>query len=163
MTKVPVSQYQNKDDAVHPYPGDRYYEWWYLDAQFDNGYSCVITFHNRLVFMEPHFPAIQMHIYSPDGKSVVGFKPIDAKDVSVSEDYCEVKMGNNFVRQENGTYKVSVHTRHAGAELTFKTSFRVGSLRVPACSTIREMQYTDGSCPFREERSKGRSSSEKPR
>ena len=120
MTKVPVSQYQNKDDAVHPYPGDRYYEWWYLDAQFDNGYSCVITFHNRLVFMEPHFPAIQMHIYAPDGKSVVGFKPIDAKDVSVSEDYCDVKMGNNFVRQENGTYKVSVHTRRAGAELTFK-------------------------------------------
>ena len=45
MSNVPVSVYQDKDDATHPYNTDNYYEWWYLDAQFDNGYSCVITFH----------------------------------------------------------------------------------------------------------------------
>ncbi|MBN1375692.1 MAG: hypothetical protein JXA01_06020 [Dehalococcoidia bacterium] len=121
MANLPVTQYQDKDDALHPYPGDGYYEWWYLDAQFDNGYSCVITFHYRLVFAEPHMPGIQLHIYTPDGKNVVTFKPFDVKDCIASEERCDVKMGNNFVRQEkDGSYKVFIRTRRAGAELTFK-------------------------------------------
>jgi hypothetical protein len=121
MSNVPISVYQDKDDAMHPYPDEKYYEWWYLDAQFDNGYSCVITFHYRLVFSEPHIPGVQLHIYAPDGKNVVTFKPFDPKDCNASTDHCDVKIGDNFVRQEkDGTYKVSVHTRRAGADLTFK-------------------------------------------
>lgn len=113
--------YTDKDDAIHYYPNEKYYEWWYLDAQFDNGYSCVITFHYRLVFSEPHIPGVQLHIYAPDGKNAVTFKPFDPKDCFASEERCDVKIGSNFVRQEkDGTYKVFVRTRKAGAELTFK-------------------------------------------
>ena len=136
MTNLPVSQYQDKDDALHFYPGEKYYEWWYLDAQFDNGYSCVITFHYRLVFAEPHMPCIQLHIYAPGGKKQVVYKPFEINDVRASEDHCDVQMGDSFVRQENGAYKVSVHTKggyviekgavvfdesaDAGAELIFR-------------------------------------------
>ena len=120
MSNAPAMHYNDKDDARHPFEGDKYYEWWYFDAQFDNGYSCVITFHYRLVFMEPHFPALQMHIYAPDGKGYVGFKSYDAQLVSASPDHCDVKMGESHVRQENGVYKVLARTRKAGAELTFR-------------------------------------------
>ena len=41
----PVSAYTDRDDALHPYANPAYYEWWYLDARFDNGYSCVLSWH----------------------------------------------------------------------------------------------------------------------
>ncbi len=46
------SIYHDKDDGLHLHKGDGYYEWWYFDAQFDNGYSCVLTWHWRNVFFE---------------------------------------------------------------------------------------------------------------
>ena len=120
MNKIVGSDYTDRDDALHFYPGEKYYEWWYLDAQFDNGYSCVISFHYRLLFMTPHIPAVQVHIYTPDGKQHMGFKAFDPKDVSASDERCDVKMGPNFVKQEDGGYRVFARTRRAGMDLTFK-------------------------------------------
>ena len=120
MSNAMECGYTDKDDALHFYPGEKYYEWWYLDAQFDNGYSCVITFHYRLLFMTPHIPAVQLHIYTPEGKQHMGFKAFDPKDISASEEFCDVKMGSNYVRQEGGVYHVYARTRRAGMDLTFK-------------------------------------------
>ena len=120
VNKIVGSEYTARDDAQHYFQGEKYYEWWYLDAQFDNGYSCVITFHYRLLFMTPHIPALQMHIYAPDGQKHMGFKAYDPANCSASDECCDVKMGESFVRQEDGGYRVSVRTRRTGADLTFK-------------------------------------------
>ncbi len=44
-----------------------YYEWWYVDCSFDNGYHMVLTFHYRNHFMNPIIPTTQLMIYHPDG------------------------------------------------------------------------------------------------
>ncbi len=121
MSKIMDSAYTERDDALHFYPGEKYYEWWYLDAQFDNGYSCVVTYHYRILFLDPHVPAVQLHIYAPDGQKHMGFRAYDPKDVFASDRRCDVRMGNSFVRQEDGGYRLSFRTRRAGAELTFKS------------------------------------------
>ena len=120
MTDLPDSQYRDKDDGLHPFTEENYYEWWYFDTQFDNGYSCVINYHYRLAFQVPHVPAIQLNIYTPEGKMHVGFRTFDKSDISASEDHCDVKMGEHFVRQENSSYRLKFRTRRTGTELVFK-------------------------------------------
>ena len=118
--KVSKADYQDKDDGLHPYNTEDYYEWWYLDAQFDSGYSCALAFHYRTLYLKPHIPSIQIHIYGQDGKSHVGMRSVDQNVCSASEDHCNVQLGTNFIRQDGDVYKVSMHTRRLGADLTLK-------------------------------------------
>jgi hypothetical protein len=47
MSRMSIPQWHDSDDILHPYENPEYYEWWYFDARFDNGYSCVATLHRR--------------------------------------------------------------------------------------------------------------------
>ena len=116
----PTGSYTDRDDGLHPYAGRDYYEWWYLDSRFDNGYSCVLTWHWRNMFIVPHVPTIQIFVYTPEGKRYVGMEAIDLKDCSAGEQACDVKMGSSFLRQEGGVYRMSMHSRNVGCELTFE-------------------------------------------
>jgi len=116
----PVSTYVDRDDGLHPFENPEYYEWWYLDARFDNGYSCVLTWHWRNEFLKPHIPTIQLFIYTPEGKRYIGLDAIDIKDCSASLEQCNVKMGSSYLRQEQGIYKMAMHARNVGCELVFK-------------------------------------------
>ena len=42
-----------KDDGLHPSDVPECWEWWYFDADFDNGYNMIGTFH----FGSPRPPA----------------------------------------------------------------------------------------------------------
>jgi len=116
----PVSTYIDSDDGLHPFENPEYYEWWYLDARFDNGYSCVLTWHWRNEFLKPHIPTIQLFIYTPEGKRFVGLDAVDIKDCSAGRDSCDVKMGASYLRQENGVYKMSMYARNVGCELAYE-------------------------------------------
>lgn len=119
MNSLSVPQFQDRDDTLHPYDKPEYYEWWYFDARFDNGYSCVATFHWRNPFTQPHIPTVQVFIYSPDGKKHVGMAAVDIKECSSSPHKCDVKMGANFARQEDNKYVISLHARKCGVDLTY--------------------------------------------
>ncbi len=121
MTRL-QSAYTDRDDGLHPYDNPEYFEWWYLDARFDNGYSCVLTWHWRNEFLKPHIPTLQIFIYTPEGKRYVGMEAVDPKDCYASQEHCDVKMGNSYLRQENGIYRMYMHSRNIGCELTFKGS-----------------------------------------
>ena len=114
------SSYTDRDDGLHPYDNPEYFEWWYLDARFDNGYSCVLTWHWRNEFLKPHIPTLQIFVYTPEGKRYVGMEAVDPKDCFASQDICDVKMGNSYLRQEDGQYRMFMHSRNIGCELTFK-------------------------------------------
>lgn len=116
------STYIDRDDGLHPYENPEYFEWWYLDARFDNGYSCVLTWHWRNEFLKPHIPTLQIFTYTPEGKRYVGMEAVDPKDCHASQERCDVKMGKSFLRQENGVYKMFMHCRNVGCELVFKPS-----------------------------------------
>lgn len=112
--------YQDKDDAVHPMDTEKYYEWWYFDGKFDNGYTCALSFFWRNYFTNPHIPAALLDIYTPEGKRHRGFAGYDPKDCQASLEKCDVKLGDNFARQEGREYKVRLYAHKIGAELTFK-------------------------------------------
>lgn len=114
------STYQDKDDGLHPHKGDSYYEWWYFDARFDNGYSCVLTWHWRNAFLRPHIPTIQIFVYTPDGTRRVGMAAVKPEECRACEDRCDVQMGDSFCRRENGLYRVKMYAKGVGAELMFR-------------------------------------------
>ncbi len=116
----PTTTYKDSDDGLHPYPDKDYYEWWYLDCRFDNGYSCVLTWHWLNLFIKPHIPTLQIFVYTPEGKRYVGMDAVDPKDCHASEKICDVKMGSSFLKQEGKVYRMSMHSRNVGCELTFE-------------------------------------------
>jgi len=119
LSDLLMPQYQDTDDTLHPYDNPQYYEWWYFDGRFDNGYSFVATFHWRNPFTSPHIPTVQVFIYTPDGKRYVGMAAIDPKECSSSSQKCDVKMGGNFARQEDNSYVISMRAKKFGVDLTY--------------------------------------------
>ena len=119
MLNVSIPQWHDTDDTLHPYDNPEYYEWWYFDARFDNGYSCVATFHWRNPFTFPHIPTVQVFIYTPDGKKHIGMAAIDVNQCSSNPEKCDVKMGANFARQEGNSYVISMRAKKFGVDLTY--------------------------------------------
>ncbi|MBA7650215.1 hypothetical protein ES703_58017 [subsurface metagenome] len=120
MIEKSRSEYQDKDDGLHPFESEGYYEWWYFDARFDNGYSCVLTWHWRNAFLKPHIPTIQIFTYTPDGKRHIGMAAMEPEECTAREDRCEVQMGESFARQEDAAYRIKMHAKGIGAELVFR-------------------------------------------
>lgn len=115
--------YQRRDDGSHVYTGkEDYFEWWYFDASFENGYHIVLTFHYSNVFLWPMIPTIQTMIYKPDGTQVAEYIACEPKDVFACPDYCDVRMNGAWARDNGAFYEVYMNIRGLGAHLTFKNS-----------------------------------------
>jgi len=119
MQKI-VSKYVDQDDALHPFDTPDYYEWWYLDALFDNGYSCALSCFWRTSYQDSHIPLIIIDIYPPDGNRIRGAEGFDYKDCRASLEKCDVSLGKNYIKQEAEIYKVSLHAENTGVELVYK-------------------------------------------
>ena len=119
MSRISIPQWHDSDDTLHPYENPEYYEWWYFDARFDNGYSCVATFHWRNPFTFPHIPTVQVFIYTPDGKKHIGMAAIDMKGCSSSINKCDVRMGDNYARQEGSSYIIYMCVKGIVVNLTY--------------------------------------------
>lgn len=112
--------YQDKDDGRHLYNTPDYYEWWYFDGHFDNGYTCAVGYHLPLGHFKPRIPALYICIFTPDGQDLSVLKPIDAASCTASSEKCDVKLGEYFARQEGDTYHIYAMSKRAGADLTFR-------------------------------------------
>lgn len=117
------SNYQRRDDASHIYENDEeYYEWWYFDAYFDNGFHIVITYYYRNMFIRPAIPSCHFFLYKPDGTKIEKFSIHDHKDISASPDFCHVKMGDNFVKDMDDHYDLYINIENFGARLKLVNS-----------------------------------------
>jgi predicted secreted hydrolase len=113
--------YQRRDDGNHYYKSDEYYEWWYVDASFDNGYHMVTTFHHMNMFLKPIVPSIQIMIYKPDGTQVSRYALIKPEENYAGADWCDVLMGENRLKDRgDGTYDLYVMINKVGIQLRMK-------------------------------------------
>ena len=102
--------------AFHPQPGcPTPSQWWYHDANFDNGYSISLNFHaNEKMGM------IQFEVGDPQGK-VTSVSPLfDPKAIIASTEVCDVKLGENYMRGKYPRYDLHVREGGLGADLVFK-------------------------------------------
>jgi hypothetical protein len=98
------------------------FEWWYFDAQFDNGDTAVIVF-NTKPHTKPRAPL------SPS--VLVIYKPRDAEresfnlkfapgDLSASTNHCDVRIGRNWVRGDLSNYGLHAESEGITVDLTTK-------------------------------------------
>jgi len=115
------SNFQRRDDASHKYEDstEEYYEWWYFDASFSNGYHMVITFHYRNMFLKPMVPSLQFFIYAPDGTRIDRYELSEPSTVWANPDYCDVAMGKSWVKDMGDHYELYLNINDDGARLTF--------------------------------------------
>jgi predicted secreted hydrolase len=125
------TNYQRRDDGSHIFHNEEeYYEWWYFDASFSNGYHMVITFHYRNLFLKPMVPSLQFFIYRPDGTRVDRYAICDSEKISAHPDYCDVRMAESWVRDRGDHYELYINIKGDGARLNLKNtvpSWKLGS------------------------------------
>jgi CrtC N-terminal lipocalin domain len=112
------------DDAMHEGKGV-IYEWWYLDAAFDNGYSVSMSWQ----ISDPKFVGntaatrlVQFSIYDPSGKKTSVDATFDPKDVTASKTTCDVTMGTNHLKGNIQHYDVQFLNKDMGCNLAFDST-----------------------------------------
>jgi hypothetical protein len=105
------------NDGAHP-SAETKYEWWYMDAAFDNGYSVGISWQ---IIEKPVLRLVQFAIYDPQGKKTDVVANFDPAAVSASKTYCDVTMGNNRLRESYPRWNVDFRQGDLGCSLIFES------------------------------------------
>lgn len=113
---------QPSDDALHPYDNRFYWEWWYFDAQFDDGHRCVLELQtpNIVNMFAPDEVAMLFNVYTPDGKehnNIVGFP---RSLWSASTETCDVAIGDNTIKGYFPEYRVKFEHENLACDLLFE-------------------------------------------
>ncbi len=125
-----LMNYDRRDDGNHFYHNDLYYEWWYVDCSFDNGYHAIVTFHFRNEFIHPKIPTSQIMIYKPDGSKITKFKEYKSDQCYAGADYCDVRMGNDWLKDIGNGYECHIKIGNVEMNLKLKgivPGFKFGS------------------------------------
>ncbi len=119
------------DDALHETTGI-IYEWWYLDAAFNNGYSMSAAWQIvDPVFInddEVNTRLVMFAIYDPSGKKTSVDAPYSANDVTASKTSCDVTMGTNHLKGDISRYDMQFRDKGLGCDLIFESvteAFRI--------------------------------------
>jgi predicted secreted hydrolase len=124
------ADYSLSDNGSHFYQTDQYYEWWYIDCAFDNGYNAVITYHFRNEYTRPKIPTTQVMIYKPDGTKVTKYIAYPPEQCYAGADYCDVRMGGDWLKDTGDGYECYIKIRGVGLHLKIKgivPAFKFGS------------------------------------
>lgn len=117
-------QLKDIDDARHEMPaGGEDYEWWYMDASFDNGYSFVTSWqiiHAKVKGTLTPIRLIQFAIYDPQGKKTSRLPFFTEENSNASKTSCDVVYGNNHIKGTYPKYEVEFMEKDAGCKLTFE-------------------------------------------
>lgn len=130
---IPVGMYEGRraeelnrglaprDDALHPYKGRFYWEWWYFDAQFDDGHRCVLELQwPNLTNMFARECTMLFNVYAPDGREYNNIVPFPAEMWRASEETCDVAIGDNTIAGYYPEYRVKFRHGDLACDLTFK-------------------------------------------
>jgi predicted secreted hydrolase len=97
------------------------FEWWYFDANFDDGSTAVIVFFTTpmLDFKGPVIPQVSLSITRPNGDKIEKLLNSSADQFSASKDTCDVRIGENWVKGDLKQYDLQVEIEGVVADLTF--------------------------------------------
>jgi len=111
------------DDACHQFTSEECFEWWYMDASFDNGYSLVTSW--QMADMKYRgalmpFRVIEFAIYDPQGKKTSVLPTFKADNCIASKSSCDVTMGKNHFKGNYPRYDIDFLEGDLGCSLTLE-------------------------------------------
>lgn len=97
------------EDGIRTTGGKGTYEWWYTDAEFEDGTTIVTVFFTKFGFdvKGPGHPMVTIDITYPDGKKttreVYGQK---GTVIDASKEMCDVTVGESYLKYTGGDYEL---------------------------------------------------------
>ncbi len=107
------------EDGNHYCPEQDFFEWWYFDATFDNGYVIVVIFHSSLHNLADHKPRLDLRVYTPQGKRILGMQHYSREMFTSRRDKCELQLGDCHVVSDGAHYQLTLREGDIEAELIF--------------------------------------------
>lgn len=97
------------------------FEWWYFDANFEDGSTAVIVFFTKPMFdfKGPVIPQVSLSITRPNGDKIEKLLDFSADQFSASKETCAVRIGENWVKGDLKQYDIHVEIEDVVADLTF--------------------------------------------
>ncbi|MDQ1679652.1 MAG: hypothetical protein QOI42_511, partial [Frankiaceae bacterium] len=96
------------EDGLRTDGGAGTYEWWYFDAHLNDGAKLVLVFLTKLFtdIGRPLTPALRIDVTLPDGTTVRKLVELDRSTFSASNDFCDVRIGQNVFAGNLHTYTI---------------------------------------------------------
>ncbi|MBN1327838.1 MAG: hypothetical protein JXA54_00060 [Candidatus Heimdallarchaeota archaeon] len=103
----------------------RHFEWWYFDAELDDGSILVIIFGPK-PFFDTHFPiypVVVIDYTDPTGKQIQEFyfEKNWKKNYSSSKEKCEVRVKGNYIIGDLKKYKIKAVTKTINVEINLES------------------------------------------
>lgn len=98
------------------------FEWWYFDAQFDDGSTAVIVYNTKphTKPKSPLTPSVLVMHRSAEGERERYSSPCKPGDFSASTDACDVRMGDSWVRGDLRRYELHAEAGGLAVELSLE-------------------------------------------
>jgi predicted secreted hydrolase len=111
------------EDGDHYSPARDFFEWWYFDAAFDNGYRLVAILHSSLYNAVDHKPTLDLRVTPPGGASVTAIGRFSRREYRSAADHCDVRIGGCRASQEApGRYRLQLKQGPLEADLHFQAA-----------------------------------------
>lgn len=109
------------EDGLRADTGRGFFEWWYFDAQLDDGSTAVIVFMTKEIIARsgPLKPGLKMTITRPDGFKISAAPVFPPAAFSASKHSCDIRIGPNWARGDLHTYQLHAQANGMSADLTF--------------------------------------------
>jgi hypothetical protein len=119
------------EDGDHYSPTRDFFEWWYFDASFDNGYRLVAILHSSLYNAVDHKPTIDVRLTAPGKPSVLEIGRYSRSQYRAASEHCDVQIaGSRAATQDGSSYRLTIRQGNIEADLIYQSIARPGALAV---------------------------------
>jgi hypothetical protein len=110
------------EDGMRTDPTKKSFEWWYFDANLDDGSTIVITFFTKSPAKAggPPAPQIQIVVTKPDGHKLKFLQDFSYSEFKASKEKCDVVMGKNSVSGNLEKYTLRLAMAGIAGEIEFE-------------------------------------------
>lgn len=95
------------EDGIRTDGGEGSYEWWYTDAEFEDGTTVVTIFYTKNHFdvQGQAWPVVDIDITHPNGtKTFMSSKEPKGSIINAKKDICDVKISKSYLKYHEGKY-----------------------------------------------------------
>ncbi len=112
-----------KEDAMHvqlPFKDEvQEFEWWYFDANSDDGTHIVAMYSVNDTRLKPRKPSIRYNAYYENGDSAWELEEFTRDEVTVSYEKCEARFNNQYCVDFGEYYEIYTMINGNGCKLKF--------------------------------------------
>ena len=110
------------EDADHYCSEGDFFEWWYFDAAFENGYQLVAILHSSLFNAVDHKPTVDVRITPPDRASTGASERYTRAVYRAAADHCDVQIaGCRAAVESHNRYTLRLRQAGLSADLVYES------------------------------------------